>query len=100
MSKEELSQYYEETTNGYKRLTYKEVIDGLQRDIEELNKKLNISVEIINKKQNEIKRLNNKLVKIRYLIDRTPRQTSKEKAYIMLKSEIAEVIGDDKNANR
>lgn len=51
-------------------------------------------------KDKEIKILNNKLLRIRELIDRTPRQTSKEKAYIMLKSEIAEVIGDDKNANR
>ena len=45
---------------------------------------------------NEIQRLNNKLLKIKELINRTPRQTSKEKAYIMLKCEIAEVIGTDK----
>lgn len=48
------------------------------------------------KKDREIERLNNKLLKIGELINRTPRQTPKELAYVMLKGEIAEVIGADK----
>lgn len=61
-----------------------------------------ISEEAINLKRDndkykkEIERLNNKLLKIKELINRTPSQTPKEIAYIMLKGEIAEVIGDDK----
>ena len=52
--------------------------------------------EIAIKQEEEIERLNNKLLKIKELINRTPRQTPKEIAYIMLKSEIAKVIGVDK----
>ena len=52
--------------------------------------------EISKEYEEEIERLNNKLLKIKELINRTPRQTPKEIAYIMLKSEIAKVIGVDK----
>ena len=53
--------------------------------------------EISKEYEEEIERLNNKLLKIKELINRTPRQTPKEIAYIMLKSEIAEVIEVDKD---
>ena len=44
--------------------------------------------------ENEI--LSKKLLKIKDLINRTPRQTPTEVAYVWLKAEIAKVIGDDK----
>lgn len=58
MSKEEMSLYYEETTDGYRRLTYKEVVEGLQRDIEELNKEN----EKLKKGLNKLLQLNNYMI--------------------------------------
>lgn len=50
MNKEKLSPYYEEVENGYRQLTYEEVIDDLQKEIERLN-------NIINGLDNTIKNL-------------------------------------------
>ena len=55
-----------------------------------------INPKVITMEQ-ENKELKEKLSKIKELINRTPRQTPKEIAYILLKSEIAEIIGDDKD---
>ena len=54
-----------------------------------------INPRVISMEQ-ENKELKEKLSEIKKIISRTPRQTPKEVAYLMLKSEIAEVIGDDK----
>jgi len=52
--------------------------------------------DLLNGLLEENSKLNNKLLRIKKLISRTPRQTSKEKAYVMLKGEIAEVIEEGK----
>lgn len=41
MSEEEISPYYEETTDGYRSLTYKEVVEDLQQEIKKLNNIIN-----------------------------------------------------------
>ena len=43
-----LSPYYEETTDGYRRLTYKEVVEDLQKEIERLNNNWNELEKYIN----------------------------------------------------
>ena len=63
---------------------------------EQKNKYINTLEQGLNNAEQEIERLNNKLKKIEALINRTPRQTPTEVAYVWLKAEIAKVIGDDK----
>lgn len=66
------------------------------KEIERLNEYISFYEDLSKKQNKEIGRLNDKLSKIKELINRTPRQTPKEIAYVWLKADIAKVIGDDK----
>lgn len=57
MNKEEISPYYEETTDGYRRLTYKEVVEDLQQEIERLNEYISFYEDLSKKQNKEIERL-------------------------------------------
>lgn len=74
------------------RLSYSPEIMSMEFTREEM-----ITIyDYIKSKEQEAEKLNNKLLKIKELISRTPRQTPTAIAYVMLKGEIAKVIGDGK----
>ena len=82
----------EELRHELVRLTYSPEIVNFELTREQGLEILE-EIERLNKENKELKE---KLSKIKKLVNRTPRQTPKEIAYIMLKSEISEVIGVDK----
>ena len=59
------------------------------------NRKAKILVRYLKEKQQEIERLNNKLSMIKGVI-RTPRALDNSLAYVMVKTQIENILGDDK----